>query len=321
MPTSSTRAGLPRGAPAHVGGASEDREGCAPAAMPLPDGIPALPAVVERARSENFPVASRVLPGAVRDDLMAVYGYARLVDEIGDAYAGDRRRALDWVGTELRRAVSGTASHPLLERVGSTIRRHSLPLDPFEQLIDANRRDQEVTTYETFDDLVGYCALSANPIGRMVLGVLGCATAERIGWSDDVCTALQVVEHLQDLAEDVIAGRCYLPLEDVAATGGSLALVRSDVQAGRASGSTRAVVALEVGRAEALLRSGAPLSATLPWRFAVAVSGFTAGGMATVDAIRAARHDVIARACRPARVRAAAHLVALLRPWGGARWT
>jgi len=319
VPTSTTREGPPCAGAVRRVGASVDPEGLA-TGTPPPAGLPGLSAVLDRARSENFTVASRALPGAVRDDLMAVYGFARLVDEIGDAFSGDRRAALDWVGDELRRAVAGTASHPLLERVGSTVRRRSLPLEPFEALIEANRRDQDVTTYETFDDLVGYCALSANPIGRIVLGVLGCATPQRSAWSDDVCTALQVVEHLQDLAEDVAGGRCYLPLEDVAASGGSLARIRSDVQAGWASGPTRAVVALEVGRADALLRSGGPLSATLPWRFAVAVGGFTAGGMAAVDAIRAVHHDVIAYRCRPARTRVAAHLVALLRPRYGAQW-
>lgn len=265
-------------------------------------------------------MASWVLPGSVRQDLMATYGYARLVDEIGDSLGGDRLRALDWVSAELSQAVAGRPSHPLLEQVAVTIRRRCLPLDPFMDLIEANRRDQEVTTYETFADLVGYCARSANPIGRIVLGVLGCATPARTTWSDDVCTALQVVEHLQDLAEDVAAGRCYLPLEDLEATGGSIATIRRDVQAGSASAATRAVVALEADRAARLLRAGGKLTATLPWRFAVAVGGFTAGGMATVDAIRAARHDVISRQCRPSPARAARHLATVLSPWGGGRW-
>ena len=137
--------------------------------------------VLGRASTENFPVASRLLPKALRADLMALYGWARLVDELGDNYAGDRLAALDEVESQLRLALGAGAKpvpggpgpshehrpvelHPLVSTMAATVRRRQLPTQPLLDLVQANRQDQSVTRYETFADLVGYCRLSADPV-------------------------------------------------------------------------------------------------------------------------------------------------------------
>ena len=191
--------------------------------------------------------------------MLALYGFARLVDDLGDEAGGDRLALLDWAETELDRAAAGEATHPIFRRLTPTIQTCRLDLQPFRDLIQANRIDQTVHTYATFEDLLGYCALSANPVGRLVLAVLDMATPERVGWSDDVCSALQVTEHCQDVAEDAAQGRVYLPSADLAYFGCDPA----DLHAPVASPALRGVLRLEVGRARGLLASSVPLAASL----------------------------------------------------------
>jgi squalene synthase HpnC len=257
--------------------------------------VPDAAAVDTQAKDENFPVASWLLPAAVRADLVAVYGFARLTDEIGDEHGGDRLAALDWLESELERAAAGDATHPVMQRLQRTISAHRLTLQPMRDLIAANRQDQTVHRYETYEDLVGYCRLSANPVGRIVLAVLGASTPERVVLSDDVCTALQIVEHLQDVKEDLAQGRVYLPLEDLVAEG----CTETDLAAQRAGPALRRVVALEALRARRLLASGGPLARSLAPRACLAVAGFAAGGVAALDAIDRAGYDVLAHRCRP----------------------
>ena len=253
-------------------------------------------------------MASRLLPAGVRAHLMAIYGFARLTDDIGDELAGDRLGALDWLAEELERAPSGGATHPVLRRVGETIAARHLSLQLFRDLIEANRMDQMVRRYETFGDLVEYCRLSANPVGRLVLEVLDHSTDARNAWSDDVCTGLQVVEHLQDVAEDLAQDRVYLPLADLRGEGTDL----EALHASSAGPALRRVVALEAARARQLLFSGVPLAASLPWRPRVAIAAFAAGGMAALDAIERAHYDVLAVRCRPRPGRLAARLALVL---------
>lgn len=296
-----------------------------------PIDAPAAEAVMARAATENFPVASRVLPRRVRAHLLAVYGFARLVDELGDADAAgagaaggmgaaagargmgeaggtggrqDKLAALDWLERELDRVfggqtasspasaaeVEGEQGHPLLVRLAVTVRECGLAREPFTRLIEANRVDQRVSRYETWEQLRGYCALSADPVGELVLGILGLATPERIALSDSICTALQLTEHCQDVAEDLARGRIYLPAEDLRRFGCS----EAEMAGAHASEPLREVLAFEVARARALLAEGAPLIAQLRGRAKLAVAAFAAGGLAALEAIERARYDVLA---------------------------
>jgi squalene synthase HpnC len=265
--------------------------------MLLADAAPRAPSareVMARAESENFPVASRALPRRVRVHMLAVYGFARLVDELGDSAPGDRLAALDWLESELQRAYDGTPEHPLMARLAATVRACALPREPFERLIEANRADQRVSRYETWQQLRGYCALSADPVGEIVLGIFGKATPERIALSDSICTALQLAEHCQDVAEDFAVGRVYLPAEDMQRFGATLAeLDPARAAAGRPREPLRAVLAFEVERARALLDDGAPLVDELRGRERLAVAAFVAGGRAALEAIERARYDVL----------------------------
>ncbi|MGW4287823.1 squalene synthase HpnC [Streptomyces sp. NPDC004673] len=272
-------------------------------------------ATLDKAARENFPVAPFFLPRAWRTDLMAVYGFARLVDDIGDGdlapggadaralgvppeQADDRLAMLDAFETDLRRVFDGTPHHPLLRRLTPTVRRRGLTPEPFLGLIAANRQDQLVTRYETYDDLRAYCELSANPVGRLVLAVTGTATPERVRRSDAVCTALQIVEHLQDVAEDLGRDRIYLPAQDMK----RFHVQESDLTAPSAGASVRALVAYEAQRARELLNEGAPLVGSVQGRLKLLLAGFVAGGKAAVRAIAAADHDVLPGPPRPSKL-------------------
>lgn len=259
-----------------------------------------------KAADENFPVAPFFLPRAWRADLMAVYGFARLVDDIGDGdlapggadarllgvpedRADDRLLMLDAFEEDLHRVFDGSPRHPLLRRLVPTVRRRALTPEPFLGLIAANRQDQLVARYETYDDLLAYCELSANPVGRLVLAVTGTSTPERIRRSDEICTALQIVEHLQDVAEDLGRDRIYLPAEDMK----RFHVQESDLAAPTANASVRALIAYEAARARDLLNEGAPLVGSVHGRLRLLLAGFVAGGRAALRAIAAADHDVL----------------------------
>jgi squalene synthase HpnC len=287
-----------------------------------PIGAPTPEAVMARAATENFPVASRVLGRRARSHLLAVYGFARLVDELGDSdelppaarTPSERLAALDWLEGELEEAFRGAASHPLLVRLGATVRECGLAREPFARLIEANRVDQRVSRYETWEQLRGYCALSADPVGELVLGVLGLATSARIALSDSICTALQLTEHCQDVAEDLARGRVYLPLDDLARFG----CAEADLAGAHASRPLRKVLAFEVARARSLFDDGAPLIARLRGRPRLAVAAFASGGRAALEAIERARYDVLPGPPRAGRVRRALALAAALRGVGSA---
>jgi len=253
--------------------------------------LPGADEVYGRAPGENFSVASIVLGRDNRRHLTAIYGYARLVDQIGDDVEGDRRAALDAVEADLARLFDGAEPvHPVLRELAPSVRELGLPARPFERLIEANRRDQDVGVYETFDELVSYCDLSANPVGELVLHVFGVATPDRIALSDRVCTALQLAEHWQDVAEDRAAGRIYLPAEDLDQFGVQVA----DLDDPSAGLGLRELMAFEVARARTLLDEGAPLVGRLGGRARIAVAGYVGGGRAALDAIEAAGYDVLA---------------------------
>ena len=255
--------------------------------------------VMARAGQENFPVALRVLPKQVRQPLMAIYGYARLVDNLGDEYPGDRIAALDWAEAELDALFAGSPRHPVFCRLAPAVQRYGMPRRPFDRLLAANRLDQHKTRYADWDELLGYCELSANPVGQLVLCVFEAYTPERLAASDDVCSGLQVLEHLQDVGEDARAGRIYLPADDMDRFGVSV----EDLLAPVAGAPLRRLVAYEAERARTMLGRGRGLIASLRGRARLAVAGFVAGGLANLDAIEAADFEVLGGLRKAGRLR------------------
>ena len=268
-----------------------------------------LNSIMTQMGSENFPVVLRAVPARPRAHLLAVYGFARLVDDIGDEYDGDRLAALDWVEEELYRARSGGATHPVMVQLQPLLSDLDIGDEPFLALIEANRQDQNKHRYQTQAELAEYCALSANPVGRLVLAVFGSATPERIALSDAVCTGLQLVEHLQDIREDYVEkGRVYFPADEMARFG----VQEGDLAESRASEALKRLVAHQCDTARGLLGRGDPLVASLNGWAKATVAGYVAGGFAALDAIAGANHDVLTKLRTPTKARTAAHAIRLV---------
>jgi squalene synthase HpnC len=271
--------------------------------------------VAARASTENFPVASFLFPRGLRPHLRAVYGFARLVDILGDEAEGDRLALLDELEQEVKacytgepqevtrgRALPGRAadqpSWPVIQQLQPTIREFDLPREPFLRLIEANRMDQRISEYETWDDLNGYCAHSADPVGRLVLGVLRLADdAELLAASDHVCTGLQLVNFLQDVPRDLALGRIYLPAEE-----------RRHFEVTALDCPNEPLTALlrfEAARARDLLGAGRTLRERIGGRIGRAVGLFARGGLAALDTLEAAGWDIFTHRPRPSRLRLA----------------
>jgi len=268
-------------------------------------------AVAAKAAGENFPVALRALPSRYRANLTALYGFARLTDDIGDeplpgmpadgspeTIRAARLRLLDDMQTDADQIYTqGTPELPALRALQKTVTECRIPRQPFDDLIQANRQDQLVTRYETYDDLARYCALSANPVGQVVLYIVGAASPERLRLSDSICTALQLIEHWQDVAEDLGNGRIYLPAEDLAA----YHVTEADLAQRSASQDVIKLMTFETQRARSLLDEGAPLIGTLSGAARLAISGYVAGGRAALTAITSGGYDVLRRTPKPGK--------------------
>jgi squalene synthase HpnC len=269
---------------------------------------PAAHDVMAKAGRENFPVALFVLPRGVRRHLRAIYGFARLVDDVGDEVAGDREALLDELEADLERVYSGAPRHPLMARLAGSVAELGLPREPFQRLIQANRQDQHVVRYDTFQDLEQYCDLSANPVGRLVLNVFGRATVERIEWSDSVCTGLQLAEHWQDVGEDYRRGRVYLPQEDLT----RFAVGEAELGSATVCPAFRRLLEFELERARRLLDPGVPLVRSLRGRERLAIAAYVGGGRAALDAVEAGGYEVLGeppKASRLLRLRRIADVV------------
>jgi squalene synthase HpnC len=253
--------------------------------------------VAARAHTENFPVASFLFPRAVRPHLRAIYGFARLVDILGDELEGDRLAALDELEAEVEACYEGEPTWQVMQALQPTIRACDLPREPFLRLIEANRIDQSVAEYETWDELEGYCTHSADPVGRLVLGVVGRTEPELVALSDDVCTGLQLVNFLQDVPRDLALGRVYLPAEDRRRFGVT--------ELGEPNEPLRRLLEFEAERARGLLGSGEELGRRLGGRVGRGVALFARGGLAALEALERADWDVFTRRPRPSRARLA----------------
>ena len=247
-----------------------------------------------RASDENFPVVSVLAPRFARPHLRAVYGFARLVDTLGDEAPGDREALL----AELERELEGAPRTEIMRRVHATIADRGLALAPFRRLIEANRIDQVRRRYETWEDVREYCTYSADPVGRLVLGIYGRAgEPELVAMSDSVCTGLQLVNFVQDPPRDLSLGRVYLPQEDLRRYG-----VADEDLAGPLAGPVSALLAFEGARARALLEAGLPLRQVLGGRAGLSVALYARGGLAALDALQAAGWDVFAGRPAPTRL-------------------
>jgi squalene synthase HpnC len=248
----------------------------------------------ERASGENFPVVSILAPRSARPHLRAVYGFARLVDNLGDEATGDRDALLD----ELSRELDGRPHSEIVRRLHATIAACDLPLEPFHRLIEANRIDQVRRRYETWDDVREYCTYSADPVGRLVLGIYGRADEPAVvAMSDAVCTGLQLVNFVQDPPRDLSLGRVYLPQEDLRRFG----VVDGDL-AGPLTQPVAELLRYEGARARALLERGLPLREELGGRQGLSVALYAQGGLAALDALQRAGWDVFTSRPAPSRL-------------------
>jgi squalene synthase HpnC len=246
-----------------------------------------------RARGENFPVASLLAPRWARPHLRAIYGFARLVDNLGDEAGGDRGALLD----ALERELEGPPRTEIMRRLRATITACSLPLEPFRRLLEANRIDQRKRRYGTWEEVREYCTYSADPVGRLVLGVYGRAgEPELVALSDSVCTGLQLVNFLQDPPRDLALGRVYLPQEDLGRFG-----VADRDMAGPLGEAVVALLRFEGERARELLERGLPLANALGGRPGLSVALYVRGGLAALDALERAGWDVFTGRPAPTR--------------------
>ena len=249
--------------------------------------------IAARAAGENFPVASLLAPRAARPHLRAIYGFARLVDNLGDEVEGDRNVLLD----ALERELEGPPTTEIMRRVHETMAACRLPKEPFRRLIEANRIDQVKSRYETWEEVREYCTYSADPVGRLVLGVYGRAgEPELVALCDSVCTGLQLVNFLQDPPRDLALGRVYLPQE-------SLRRFQVDEEdlAGPLTERVAALLRFEAERARGLLEAGLPLAKALGGRPGMSVSLYARGGLAALDALARAGWDVFTSRPAPTR--------------------
>ncbi len=238
---------------------------------------------------ENFTVGSLLLPRGVRPYFYAVYAFCRHTDDLGDEAEGDRLAQLSEWEEELGQAYDGRPSHPIMIALQDAIRRFDIPDTPFRKLIQANRMDQGEVRFPTYNDLLHYCDRSANPVGRMVLYVLGDRSEESHSLSDATCTALQLANFWQDVKRDYGMGRIYLPLEDMARFGYS----EEDLAAGVVNDNLRKLMAFEVDRAQQLFEQGYALIERLEGRFKLDIALFTKGGMSILESIGRQDYDVL----------------------------
>ncbi len=254
-----------------------------------------------RRHQENFTVVSWFLPRELRAPMFAVYAFCRYTDDLGDEAEGDRLALLDEWERELRSAFAGSPSHPISIALADTAVQKPLEADPFLRLIEANRLDQMQSRYETFQDLLEYCSLSANPVGEMVLALWGIGDAERRALSNATCTALQLANHWQDVRRDWDAGRLYLPLEDLRRFG----VGERQIAERRCDRAFRELLRYQVDRAEAYFRRGDALVRLVPRELAVDLRLFSDGGRSVLRAIEQQRYDVLSRRPRVSSARRA----------------
>jgi len=271
--------------------------------LPAEYAIPAQPPTEAQAQAycrrlarthyENFSVATWFLPRGLHQHFFNVYAYCRISDDLGDE-VGDPEaslRLLDQWEAELDACYGGNPRHPVFVALTGTIRQFDIPKVPFSDLLRAFRQDQRTTRYESFDDLLGYCHYSANPVGHLVLYLCGYRDGERQSLSDFTCTALQLANFWQDVSVDYVKGRIYLPLEDLR----RYSVSEEDIAATRNTPAFRELMRFEVERARHWFRQGLPLAEKVSRELAIDIELFSRGGQEILTAIENQGYAVLGR--------------------------
>ena len=240
---------------------------------------------------ENFHVVSFLLPRRLHQDFYNVYSFCRWADDLGDEIgdAPESLRLLSWWRVELHARYAGEAKHPVFVALKDTAARHQLPIDLFDDLIKAFEQDQTVTRYRNFSELFEYCRFSANPVGRLVLGLCGYRDAERCELSDATCTALQLANFWQDVIVDLEKDRVYLPLDVLERHGYPL----DDLFARRFDQRFAAAMKDAIGVARELFLKGLPLAGRVDRRLAIDLELFSRGGLKVLSKIESQDYDVL----------------------------
>ena len=273
-----------------------------------------------RRHYENFVVASLVLPKSVRRHFYSVYAFCRWADDLADEIpdASQSLRLLDWWEQQLEGCYEGESRHPVFVALAETVRQCSIPLELPRRLLQAFRQDQQVTRYQTMEDLLCYCHNSANPVGELILLIGRCHEPRNVDLSDKICTGLQLANFWQDVARDYAQGRVYIPQEDLDTCG----CRELDIAQPTASSAFCRVLALEVDRTQHYFRDGEALVDHVPDWLRMDIELFVRGGLATLQAIRRAGYDVLRRRPRVSRwtqfgLLAAAHIRRWRSVWRG----
>ncbi len=246
-----------------------------------------------RAHYENFSVATWFLPRSLRQHFFNIYAYCRISDDLGDE-VGDSNaslRLLDEWEAELNACYLGQPRHPVFVALADTVRTLDIPRQPFADLLKAFRQDQTVTRYPRFEDLLGYCRYSANPVGHLVLYVCGYRDAERQALSDFTCTALQLANFWQDASADYGKGRIYLPLEDLNRFG----VAQADIASAQNTPAFCEMMRFEVKRTRDWFQQGLSLVAQVKRELAIDIELFSRGGLEILNAIERQNYKVLGR--------------------------
>ncbi len=249
-----------------------------------------------RSHYENFSVATWFLPARLRQHFFNIYAYCRISDDLGDE-VGDpdaSLQLLDEWQAELEACYAGGPRHPVFVALAETVCKFDIPRQPFADLLQAFRQDQKITRYESFEELLGYCRYSANPVGHLVLYLCGYRDPQRQALSDCTCTALQLANFWQDVSLDYSKGRIYLPFEDLR----RYAVVEEDIAAARNTPAFCEMMRFQVQRARHWFNQGLPLAAQVDRDLAVDIELFSRGGQEILNAIERQGYAVLGR--RPA---------------------
>jgi squalene synthase HpnC len=244
---------------------------------------------------ENFPVASVLLPRRLVPAVEAIYAFARSADDLadeGDAAPAERLAALAAYDAALDRIERGEpVGDPMFARLAAVLAEYRLPLQPLRDLLSAFRQDVVTPRYADYAALLDYCRRSADPVGRLMLALYGVGGERDLRDSDAICTALQLINFWQDVAIDIEKNRIYIPQDDMARFG----VTAGDIEGGVTGDAWRALMAFEVGRARALMASGAPLAVRLPGRIGWELRMVVQGGLRILEMIERADYDVFRR--------------------------